>query len=284
MIMKKEIYLNDLLHIKEFNNYYVRFVKKWGKDSTSDPLARYHNNPDDPISHLLWKGDRETGFQIGTRIIGLIKLSNDSWLFTHVLEITNIHLRSKGERPNSNEQINFWYDYKIVEDFQKFYGRLIVNYHNNSQNMIKKPKILDTLVVTELLNTNLIDKKFPGYSNVNLTWNELKLIITRENREWMTALKNQKGIYLISDTSNGKTYVGSAYGLDMIWGRWLSYVDNGHGGNSALTELSFDYIKENFKYSILEIADGKSSDDYIISRENWWKEVLQSRKFGYNLN
>lgn len=49
-------------------------------------------------------------------------------------------------------------------------------------------------------------------------------------------------------------------------------------------KLTFDYIKENFQYSILEIADSKASDEYIINREKWWKEALLSKKFGYNSN
>ena len=70
----------------------------------------------------------------------------------------------------------------------------------------------------------------------------------------------------------------------MIWGRWQAYVLTGHGGNEALKNLSFEYIKQHFQYSILEIADGKSSDKYIFEREIWWKKALLTRTFGYNMN
>ncbi|KST79091.1 hypothetical protein E34_1042 [Lactococcus lactis subsp. lactis] len=283
--MAEDVYLNDLLQIKDLNNYYVRFVKGWGKEVSSNPLDRYYRRPDDPIIHYLWKGEKNTGFKIGTKIIGLIRLTNDSWLLTHVIEITDVKLRSKGEKPLKKvEQPNFWYEYKIVKEFEKFYGRVIINFHNTVQNLIRKPDILKKLVVTELLSVQLADRDFPGYSNVNITWSELELIINRENREWMTALKNQKGVYLITDSCNGKQYVGSAYGINMIWGRWSNYINNGHGGNVELMKLTFDYIKENFQYSILEIADSKASDEYIINREKWWKEALLSKKFGYNSN
>lgn len=283
--MAKDVYLNDLLQIDESEDYYVRLVTKWGKEVYSNPLDRYYNNPDDPISHYLWKGNLNTGFKIGTKIIGLIHLSKDSWLFTHVIEITDVNQRLKGEKPLINEEHpNFWYEYKIVNDFEKFYGRTIINYHNDGQRMIRRSEILKELIVTELLSVQLSDRGFPGYSNVNITWRELELIINRENREWMTALKNQKGVYLITDRSNGKQYVGSAYGSEMLWGRWSTYIYNGHGGNTEFKKLKFDYIKENFQYSILEVADSKASDEYIISREGWWKEALLSRKFGYNSN
>lgn len=123
---------------------------------------------------------------------------------------------------------------------------------------------------------------FPGYERVNISWEELSRIIEKDSLK--TALQNQKGIYLISVISNGKMYVGSAYNESMILGRWKEYVKTGHGGNAALKRLSFDYIKQNFRYSILKIFKSTTDDQIIIDRENWWKEVLQTLKFGYNDN
>jgi len=101
---------------------------------------------------------------------------------------------------------------------------------------------------------------------------------------WRTALENQKGVYLITDVSNGKRYVGSAYGENMILGRWLSYVRTGHGGNVGLKDMTFEHIKQNFRYSILDIYKSSTDDKVIINRESWWKEVLLSREYGYNKN
>ena len=74
-----------------------------------------------------------------------------------------------------------------------------------------------------------------------------------EKDNWKTALQNQKGVYLLTDIPNGKKYVRSAYGENMILGRWRAYVRDGHGANVGVKPLTFDYIKSNFKYSILEI-------------------------------
>ena len=101
---------------------------------------------------------------------------------------------------------------------------------------------------------------------------------------WKTALENQKGIYLITDKSNGKMYVGSATGDDMIYGRWSTYIKNGHGGNAELRTLDFNHIKDNFYYSILDIYKSTTPDEIILKRESWWKKTLQSRAFGYNKN
>jgi len=117
---------------------------------------------------------------------------------------------------------------------------------------------------------------------VNISWSELSRVIKKEN--WKTALKNQKGVYLITDTSNGKMYVGSASEENMILGRWESYIDTYHGGNVDLKKLSDNHIKRNFRYSILNIFKSIIDDTTISARENWWKETLLSRKFGYNQN
>jgi hypothetical protein len=97
-------------------------------------------------------------------------------------------------------------------------------------------------------------------------------------------LQNQKAVYLLTDTSNGKQYVGSTYGQDMLLGRWQAYVKNCHGGNIGLKRLPFSHIKQYFTYSILDIYKSTTDDQIIIDREQWWKQVLQSRHFGYNEN
>lgn len=72
----------------------------------------------------------------------------------------------------------------------------------------------------------------------------------------------------------------------MLLQRWKSYIFDGHGGNKELkilvAEKGFDYIKQNFQYSILENYNSKVDDHVILERESWWKETLQTRVFGYN--
>jgi hypothetical protein len=105
-----------------------------------------------------------------------------------------------------------------------------------------------------------------------------------EKKDWKTALENQKGVYLITDVESGKRYVGSAYGENMLLGRWKNYVENGHGGNKDLKELDFEYIKANFRYSILEIYKSTIDDKVIINREHHWMRILltKDKRYGYN--
>lgn len=124
---------------------------------------------------------------------------------------------------------------------------------------------------------------------VILTDNDKIEDIVKAGTDWLDALRNQKAVYLITDTSNGKMYVGSAtaqYG--MLLQRWTNYIDNGHGGNVELKYIvdtkGFDYIKANFQYSVLENYNARMDDNYILSREKWWKDTLCTRQFGYNKN
>ena len=106
--------------------------------------------------------------------------------------------------------------------------------------------MMEELEVIEILSTAYDGDEFPGYENIRLSFSQLETIIRNKRSGWLDALRNQKAVYLITDTSNGKMYVGSAtaqYG--MLLQRWTNYIDNGHGGNIELKHLvdtkGFDY-------------------------------------------
>ena len=45
------------------------------------------------------------------------------------------------------------------------------------------------------------------------------------------------------------------------------------------------YAEKHFKFSLLEQASSRDSEQYIIQRESYWKEVLMTRgEFGLNDN
>jgi len=170
-----------------------------------------------------------------------------------------------------------------LNEYQKYIGRLVVYFKNNTQQMVRNAdSVMDNCYVSQILPDTFDNDIFPGYEKVNVSWLEMSRVLEKDN--WKTALQNQKGVYLITDISNGKRYVGSAYGEHMILGRWRAYVKNGHGGNIGLKQLPFNYIQQNFRYSILDIFKSTTDDRLIIERENWWKSILLSRDFGYNEN
>jgi hypothetical protein len=284
--MKKQIKLNDILHIEDLSNVKIQLVYP-NKSVTGDSLEKVkkymYDDENELKTHMdIWFGWNAGGnppFKKGQIGILLLSLSDDRFLLITVREIKSDALKVEKEK-------YYYYEFDEVEKFSIYFDRLIIRCHSKNTRMIcqNATTLIDELEVEEILPEGYrkCSHPFPGYDNVNISWHELSRVISKET--WKTALQNQKGIYLISDTSNGKMYVGSASGENMLLGRWQSYVTTGHGGNKELKKLGFDYIKENFRYSILEIFKSTTDDNTIIKREIWWKEVLLSRNFGYNEN
>ena len=135
---------------------------------------------------------------------------------------------------------------------------------------------------------NIASGKFNGYQNVSITHKELREIVSNNELSWKLALSSVKAIYVITDIKTGKLYIGSAYGREGLLNRWNKYVTNLTGENkefeALVKEKGEGYIPNNFKYSILEIFDTKTKDDYILERENYWKNVFETKKFGMNKN
>jgi hypothetical protein len=93
-------------------------------------------------------------------------------------------------------------------------------------------------------------------------------------------LREWRGIYYILDSSDGRGYVGAAYGADNILGRWLNYGISGHGGNKALRKRD----PSNFHFSILQRVSPDMPSDDVIRLEHAWKTRLHTREFGLNKN
>ena len=150
-------------------------------------------------------------------------------------------------------------------------------------------KYIGDIHVSELLRESYSGRAFPGYENVSHPFHELESIIRNSRPDWKAALENVKGVYLVVDTSNGKRYVGSAYGDTGLWSRWSCYISTGHGWNDELTSIisrhGIDYARQHFRFVLLEHRPMKVEDRAIIEREVFWKESLLSRvPFGYNKN
>lgn len=274
-----KIMLNDLLHFDaaEVPNVRVKFNISNGYD---DPLDLYKTNPDEVnVTWFLWHDDRRY-FNVGQTAICLLKLRGDQWLLTTIKKITRLL--------DVTEDVG--YDAVEVKEYEQYFGRLVVEYHNPCRTMGRKyENVMDELEVVQILNEQYTGNEFPGYENVRLSYPLLKNIVDRQLPGWVDALRNQKAVYLITDTKTGKMYVGSATSqTGMLLQRWSSYAADGHGGNVELWELvkqqGFDYVKENFQYSILENYNARMDDGYILKRESWWKETLCTRTHGYNKN
>lgn len=186
------------------------------------------------------------------------------------------------------------YNIKLLENYKEYRKKLVIKTKDLGPGIEIYYKTLDDndekLEIYQMF-PNINFKEFNGYQNVSITHKELREIVSNNELSWKLALSYIKAVYVITDTKTGKLYIGSASGNSQgLWQRWECYADfkDLTGGNKEfevlVKEKGKDYIKDNFKYSILEIFDTKTKQEYILERENYWKNVFETKKFGMNWN
>lgn len=257
----------------ELIKYKIHFAIGDKSNNKIEPLIAFRNG-----TFKEWQESQNKKNFEREYIISLIYYKAHQWLFGGVYKSNGC--KRKGQK--------YFYDTTLIENQKDLIGRVIIKYKKLFR---QSYPLLETcfaeLIVGEILDKPSMIDEFPGYNNVNIDYEVLKTIVNTQESTWKNALSIMKGIYLITDKSNGKHYVGSATGEDRLWNRWSNYVNNGHGNNTSLREIiennSIEYAK-NFKFSILEIAGMNIAEDLILQREAFWKEILLSKEFGYNNN
>ena len=246
------------------------------------------NGSDDPLdvffegSFKRWQEHQNRGNFSRKYVLSLIRYQSEmSWLFAGIYEVL-------GSKKGDNNTII--YSTSLTEFGDEFIGRLIVKHARQGRNSYPYGESIlnnDNSEVSEIKPEPLAFSSFSSFSNVFLTRSQLEILFRAQYPSWKAALASVSGVYLISDTSNGKLYVGSADGDNGLWGRWASYASTYHGGNKDLRALFNSRGSDgfsSFRYSILETFHLGVSQESVLSSETRWKERLLSRAYGYNSN
>jgi hypothetical protein len=218
-------------------------------------------------------------------VFSIIEMPNkpDCWLFGGIFEIKSFM--------TIREQI--FYTLDLSQEGKELIGRLVIHWQKDARAKGRKPEsMLPNMSIHALLAELYIGEDFPGYSNINHSYETVEKLWLESKPDWVAALSYAQGVYLITDTNTGMRYVGSAYGSDGIWSRWATYFKTGGHANNKLLKLllksqanPLEYARKNFRFSLLEHASSRDSEQHIIKRESYWKEVLLTRgKFGLNEN
>ena len=168
-----------------------------------------------------------------------------------------------------------WFEMELTDFYAHWKGKLIVDWPGGERSWHRWAS-RNEFFVQSILEDSLLDEEMPNWRELVLTWDELKVL----PNNWKTALSEWRGIYYIWDASDGKGYVGSAYGNDNLLGRWLNYAKSGHGGNKRLKKRK----PSNFRFNILQRVSPDMAADNVIRLENTWKERLHTREIGLNEN
>lgn len=283
----KLMFNSDWNYIKEDNPEEVR--AKLGESQYLDLLELYREgNVRLIMDSVRTHNPKKRRFKNGDTVFCFIPFGIETWLLVNVYKVLD----------DSKFLVDA--DEKCMTKFEPFLGRLVVEYKEKSRSIGLRDidKINEKIEVKEILPYPYykLGLDFPGYDKVRVSFTELESEL-KNSVKWQERLKAVKGVYLITDKSNGKLYVGSASGEDGIYGRFRTYIDKGYDKdevekgeypNKKFQELvekkDKKYLRDNFQYSILETFTLDTDRNEIIAREQYWKRILKSKEFGYNAN
>lgn len=177
------------------------------------------------------------------------------------------------DRGNDPAALKAFFDLRRTDQLQDLIGRLVIA-ATLTQTYVRKAENLDAPVVA-LLETGMADAPPPPWRDIVLSAAVLRALPAA----WAAMLAQWRGIYLITDVSDGARYVGSAYGNDInLLGRWQAHVA-GQVGVTAQLRLR-DPV--NFRFSILERVSPDMPAAEVIALEHTWMTRLHTRTHGLN--
>lgn len=178
--------------------------------------------------------------------------------------------------PDESRSSILWFDLVPTEFYASWKGKLIVEWPPPELSWWRRAH-RNKMPVLSIVEESKLDPPVPDWREIELEWEDLGVL----SMPWKSKLTEWRGIYCIFDTSDGKAYVGSAYGAENLLGRWLRYAASGHGGNSLLRARN----PRNFRFTILQRVSPDEYTERVIRLENTWKKRLHTRApFGLNEN
>ncbi|CAN7717792.1 GIY-YIG nuclease family protein [Bosea sp. LjRoot9] len=178
------------------------------------------------------------------------------------------------EAETRTHQLRF--DLTETRHYADWRGKLIVGWPPPERGWYRRAhnNIMPVLAIRE---ESAFATALPEWDEAEFTWAELSILPQR----WRAALEHWRGIYAIWDSTDAKTYVGSAYGRSNILGRWEAYGATGHGGNKLLRERD----PSNFRFTILQRVSPDMLEPDVMRLERTWKNRLHTRApYGLNKN
>lgn len=259
------IRLADIWPIATPESYKLHFARWNGENQPLEVWAR------DKREWQGWQEYRPARDDLNRPLIfSLIQFYHepDTWLFGGVFRVLQRHQDR--------------YEVELAEEGENYLGRLkLRSSYRERATRVKFENHYSSLEVLEILREPYSGRAFPGFEDIDLSFEELETLVRNSRPDWKAALSSIKGVYLISDVSTDKRYIGSAYGDQGIWSRWCAYAASGHGGNVELRTLvsdpTLEYCRKAFRFALLESRPAPTPDEVILAREGFWKRILLTR-------
>lgn len=197
-------------------------------------------------------------------------------VFVGIYEIEGITVAPVGVRDRVlNEDVTggFQLQLRLTDHLKDYRGELRIDWGAGARSWVQRAHLQDKLV-TAIREEPA--EPFPGFEKLQIKSWEFDEMAS----EWVSHLNHTKGVYLLVETKTGKQYVGSATGVESLWGRWAAYANGGHGGDVELKRLN----NPQYLMSVLRAVPMVYSDDDILAWESVWKDHLGTRLWGLNDN
>ena len=138
-----DIKLNDILRLENLNKVKIRFNLML--DQNWNPIELFKNGD---FSRMLegqyWNYEKYKSYKEGQITIGFVKIkpNKDLWLLFHIGQITK----------DLNILNGVGYEYQDIPEYRKYIGRLIINFKNKSQNLIRNAEsVIDDCYISQIL-------------------------------------------------------------------------------------------------------------------------------------
>ncbi len=255
----------------------LRKVLKWLAVTQPAVYNAYQQTQPPTVENQLRKASHIASFvahQAGRALfVGLFEnCGNKSTTLAERLRKPGVRDLPKYGHVNKDHEC-LWFDLVLTPQLLDWSGKLIVSW--------PPPEIAWTrwcsqneFGVLAIHEESLLSPAMPDWRKLILTCNELGILPAT----WRAKLAEWRGVYFILDVTDGKGYVGSAYGTENIRHRWENYAKSGHGGNKLLKSRK----PENLRFSILERVSPDTLADEVIQLEETWKKRLHTCEHGLN--
>lgn len=160
-----------------------------------------------------------------------------------------------------------WFDLQLTEFYANWKGKLVLDWPGKERSWFRWAD-RGEFPVRAIHNESALMSPMPPWDEIILPYDELLVLPA----SWKKELSSWRGIYLILDVSDRKPYVGSAYGTENIYGRWMEYAGGKNGGNRLMQGRD----PKNFRFSILQRTSPDIGVSEIVAIENNWMNRLHS--------
>lgn len=204
---------------------------------------------------------------------------NGQTMFTGLYRIKYIGLNKKDipwPHTEGIDKVGSCDTYRLTAkpEFANLAGLLFIEWGGGERSWIQRADRQNKAI--KELRSKFEEEVFPGFLNFTSPLSKIESLPA----EWISILKANKGIYLLTCPKTKEQYVGKASGTEGFWHRWQNYIRTGHGNNVQLKSRNYS----DYQVSILEVAGTAMSEAAVHDMETLWKRKLQSREMGLNRN